>query len=147
MKYKWKPLVLALAIPLAVGGLSALLTRQGMAVFRALEKPPLAPPGWLFPAVWTILFLLMGLASYLVFAAGRGTQSGRTALWFYAVQLLFNFFWPIFSSTAARTCSPFSGCWPCGCSFLSQRCCFSGSRARQAGCWRRTLCGSSSLGI
>ena len=96
MKYKWKPLVLALAIPLAVGGLSALLTRQGMAVFRALEKPPLAPPGWLFPAVWTILFLLMGLASYLVFAAGRGTQSGRTALWFYAVQLLFNFFWPIF---------------------------------------------------
>ncbi len=96
MKYKWKPLVLALAIPLAVGGLSALLTRQGMAVFRALEKPPLAPPGWLFPAVWTILFLLMGLASYLVFAAGRGTQSGRTALWFYAVQLLFNFFWSIF---------------------------------------------------
>lgn len=61
MKYKWKPLVLALAIPLAVGGLSALLTRQGMAVFHALEKPPLAPPGWLFPAVWTILFLLMGL--------------------------------------------------------------------------------------
>ena len=38
----------------------------------------------------------MGLASYLVFAAGRGTQSGRTALWFYAVQLLFNFFWSIF---------------------------------------------------
>ena len=56
MKYKWKPLVLALAIPLAVGSLSALLTRQGMAVFRALDKPPLAPPGWLFPAVWTILF-------------------------------------------------------------------------------------------
>ena len=67
-----------------------------MAVFRALEKPPLAPPGWLFPVVWTILFLLMGFASYLVYAAGRGTQSGRTALWFYAVQLLFNFFWSIF---------------------------------------------------
>ena len=66
MKIKWKQLLVCLAVPLAVGGLSALLTRNSMETFQHLYKPPLAPPGWLFPVVWTILFLLMGIASYLV---------------------------------------------------------------------------------
>lgn len=55
-----------IAIPLAVGGISALLTKDSMDVFAALDKPPLSPPGWVFPVVWTILFVLMGIASYFV---------------------------------------------------------------------------------
>lgn len=96
MQIKWKAFLPALAIPLAVGGLSALLTQSDLQTFATLEKPPLSPPGWLFPIVWTLLFLLMGLASYLVCRAGRGTAPTATALRFYALQLIFNFFWSIF---------------------------------------------------
>ncbi|MDE5598511.1 MAG: tryptophan-rich sensory protein, partial [Lachnospiraceae bacterium] len=66
MKIQWKNLITCLAIPLAVGSLSALLTQNSMAAFNSITKPDLAPPGWLFPVVWTILYILMGIASYLV---------------------------------------------------------------------------------
>ncbi len=92
MKIQWKRLILCIAIPLAVGGISALLTSSGMETFQALSKPPLSPPGWLFPVVWTLLYILMGIASYLVLASGKPS---RSALTFYGLQLLFNFFWSI----------------------------------------------------
>ncbi len=92
MKIQWKKLILCIAIPLAVGGISALLTSSGMETFQALNKPPLSPPGWLFPVVWTLLYILMGIASYLVLTSGKPS---RSALTFYGLQLLFNFFWSI----------------------------------------------------
>ena len=92
MKIQWKRLILCIAIPLAVGGISALLTSSGMETFQALNKPPLSPPGWLFPVVWTLLYILMGIASYLVLTSGKPS---RSALTFYGLQLLFNFFWSI----------------------------------------------------
>lgn len=92
MKIQWKKLILCIAIPLAVGGISALLTSSGMETFQALNKPPLSPPGWLFPVVWTLLYILMGIASYLVLTSGK---PNRSALTFYGLQLLFNFFWSI----------------------------------------------------
>ena len=68
VKIHWKPLLVSLAIPLGVGALSALLSRPGMADFQeTVTQPPLSPPMWLFPVVWTLLSLLMGLASYLVY--------------------------------------------------------------------------------
>ena len=88
-----KYLLVCLAVPLAVGGLSALLTRDGMEKFKSLNKPPLTPPGWVFPVVWTILFVLMGTASYLVWKNGRPRQAARRALTLYGVQLAFNFLW------------------------------------------------------
>jgi len=88
-----KCLLACLAVPLAVGGLSAFFTRDGMEKFKDLDKPPLTPPGWLFPVVWTILFLLMGIASYLVWKNGRPRQAVRWALTLYGVQLGFNFLW------------------------------------------------------
>ena len=89
-----KPYVLSIGIALAVGGLSALLSRNGMAAYRDLTRPVLSPPGFLFPVVWTVLFVLMGTGAALVWRAGR-TES-RAALRLYAAQLLVNFFWPIF---------------------------------------------------
>lgn len=59
-KAHWKQLAVCVAIPLAAGGLSALLTRDSMSLFERLHQPPLAPPEWLFPIVWTVLFILMG---------------------------------------------------------------------------------------
>lgn len=93
MKIKWKPLIISILIPLAVGGLSVLLTKDNMIMFDYVRKPPLSPPAWLFPVVWTVLYILMGLASYRVYISeAKGKDS---ALVYYGVQLLFNFFWSI----------------------------------------------------
>ena len=90
----WKPLLIALAIPLGVGGLAALLS-GGMSDYRSLEQPPLSPPGWVFPVVWTLLYLLMGYASYRVYTAGMSPALTKKALRLYAAQLVLNFLWPI----------------------------------------------------
>lgn len=96
MKLNIKKLLIALAIPLAVGGISALLTGGGMADYQNLVRPPLSPPGWLFPVVWSILYLLMGYASYRVATSDANPEEIRKALTLYAVQLALNFLWPIF---------------------------------------------------
>jgi tryptophan-rich sensory protein len=92
---QWGKLFICLLIPLSVGGLSALLTRESMKTFTTLNKPPLAPPRWAFPVVWTILFILMGIASYLIVTSKDTGTSIRTALTVYGIQLLFNFLWSI----------------------------------------------------
>lgn len=92
MKKNWKTLILCIALPLAVGGLSALLTRNSMQTFDTINKPALSPPGWLFPVAWTVLYILMGIASYLVLTSGK---PNKAALRFYVLQLVFNFFWSI----------------------------------------------------
>ena len=80
-----------------------------MEQFQQLNKPPLTPPGWLFPVVWTILFLMMGLASYLVWRSNSPRHAVRGALALYGVQLGFNFaffwlviLWVLIAATALR---------------------------------------------
>ena len=53
-------------LPLVVGLISSALTGDAMMSFGKLKQPPLAPPAWLFPVAWTILYLLMGVASFLL---------------------------------------------------------------------------------
>lgn len=91
-----KPLLVAVAIPLAVGAASELLSGDIRATYQALALPAFAPPPWVFAVVWPVLFVLMGIASYLVWDTPR--DGARTqALTFYAVQLLLNFIWsPMF---------------------------------------------------
>jgi len=93
MKIKWKELIIAILIPLAVGGLSAFLTKDSMGTFEAVTKPPLSPPGWLFPVVWTVLYILMGIASYLIYTSNSFDR--KRALLFYGAQLAVNFFWSL----------------------------------------------------
>ena len=94
-KIQYGPLALSLAIPLAVGGFSAFLTRDGMEYFKLVSKPPLSPPAWLFPVVWTILYLMMGTASYLVWVSGVSPARRDRALTVYGISLAANFLWPI----------------------------------------------------
>lgn len=94
MKPKLKKLILCLAIPLAVGGLATLVS-GGMSDYGNLVQPPLSPPGWVFPIVWTILYLLMGWASYRVLESGKSPEKIRNALILYGLQLFVNFLWPI----------------------------------------------------
>jgi len=92
LKIQWKDLITCIAIPLAVGSLSALLTQNSMETFETVSKPALSPPGWLFPVVWTILYMLMGIASYLILTSRKPNTAALTV---YGIQLAFNFFWPV----------------------------------------------------
>lgn len=92
---KWKPYLISAAIALAVGGVSALLSRQGMDVYNAVAvKPALSPPMWLFPVVWSILYVLMGVGAARVWQQEPSTQRSR-GLNLYIVQLIVNFFWSL----------------------------------------------------
>ena len=96
MNVKKGLLIKCIAIPLAVGVISSLLSGGAMMAFQNLNKPPLSPPGWLFPVVWTILYTLMGISSYLVLTSGAAEQSIYRALTLYGYQLAVNFLWPTF---------------------------------------------------
>ena len=95
MEKKLRILLIAVAIPLLVGAVAGLLTRNSMQVFEGLQQPPFAPPGVLFPIVWTILYALMGIASYLIYTSGKDPDEVSSALTVYGVQLVVNFLWPI----------------------------------------------------
>ena len=93
MKIQWKKLIFYIAVPLVVGTVAALLAREGMAMFDAVIKPPLTPPAWLFPVCWTVLYVLMGIASYLVAVSDDDLRGNGIV--FYGIQLILNFFWPL----------------------------------------------------
>ncbi|MBQ9121442.1 MAG: tryptophan-rich sensory protein [Clostridia bacterium] len=93
MKFRLKLFLLCLAIPLFVGLIAGLATRNSMESFDLLDKPPLSPPGWLFPVVWTLLYVFMGIASYLVVTSEAKQRDVASSLLFYAIQLAFNFLW------------------------------------------------------
>lgn len=88
-----KYLVLAILLPLAVGAISSVLTSGSMDIYARINRPSIAPPGIVFPIVWTILFILMGIASYFVYESD--CQYRDAALKVYAVQLLINFLFNI----------------------------------------------------
>lgn len=93
---KIKPYVISIAIALAVGGLSALLTAGNMNIYDRIVTPPLSPPPILFPIVWTILYTLMGVSSARIYIKGKEQNIDvSSALLVYALQLAVNFFWSI----------------------------------------------------
>ena len=92
---KFKQLIPAIALPLAVGAVAAFLTKDGMAMFAVIDKPPLSPPAWLFPVVWTVLYALMGIASALVWSSGVSPVRRDRALTVYVLSLVANFVWPL----------------------------------------------------
>ena len=96
MKLNKRLLFICVAIPLMIGTLAALLTRNSMETFGSLEQPPLAPPAWLFPVTWTILYTLMGISSYLILHADAEFEEIADAMRLYVYQLGVNFLWPTF---------------------------------------------------
>ena len=92
LSVRTKSLIKNLAIPLLMGALAGFLTSGDVKEFMATAKQPFfAPPGWIFPVVWTILYALMGFAAYVI----ENTSSPRKsrALTLYYIQLFFNFVW------------------------------------------------------
>lgn len=91
---KYKYIILNIAISLGIGGLSAFFTMNSMDIYQNINRPKLAPPGYIFPIVWTILYVLMGISSYLIHRSNH--KNKETALIIYYFQILINFSWPIF---------------------------------------------------
>ncbi|MDQ5983683.1 MAG: Tryptophan-rich protein TspO [Eubacteriales bacterium SKADARSKE-1] len=90
---KFKNLILSIMISLGVGALSGFFSMGSMENYKILNLPKLAPPPILFPIVWSILFILMGISSYLVYESN--SLQKQKALKVYAAQLLVNFIWPL----------------------------------------------------
>lgn len=84
-----------LAIPLAVGIVAGLLTRSSTEEFMStVNKPVFMPPSRLFPVAWTILYVLMGIAAYLIETTPYNAAKKKSALTTYYASLFFNFCWP-----------------------------------------------------
>lgn len=82
LKIQWKTLVTCLIIPLAIGIISALLTRNNMETFDLINKPFLAPPSWLFQWFGRFYIFFMGIASYLVFISKKPNKTALTYMEF-----------------------------------------------------------------
>lgn len=96
MTIRLKPLAVSVAVPLAGGLLSNWLSGDVRAVYESLDLPAFAPPAWIFGVVWPLLYLLLGIAAYLIWEKPASTARTQ-ALTFYGVQLLLNFLWsPLF---------------------------------------------------
>lgn len=90
-----KTYVLWIAICEAVGFLAGILTRQGTKIYaQTAIKPPLTPPGWLFPVVWVVLYALMGIGAARITLESQSVKRSR-GLNLMVTQLVVNFFWPL----------------------------------------------------
>ncbi|MBP3369934.1 MAG: tryptophan-rich sensory protein [Clostridia bacterium] len=88
--------LVAIAIPLTVGIVAAGLTRENMDIYGELNTPPLSPPAILFPIVWTILYILMGVSSAGIYTNRElNPEAARKGLTYYAMSLVANFAWSI----------------------------------------------------
>ena len=92
-KFDIKSLAVSISLSLGAGILSAFLSGGSMRQYADMYKPPLAPPGWVFPVVWTILYILMGIAAWRVYQSPNSDR--RLALSLYGNQLLLNIVWPL----------------------------------------------------
>ena len=92
----WKTYLVWVLLAEGVGALSGFLTKAGVAQYEAAAwKPPLTPPGWVFPVVWGILYVLMGLGAARVYLTPASDARSR-ALGLFLLQLAVNFLWSIF---------------------------------------------------
>lgn len=87
-------LFISILIPLLVGAVAGLFTSSGVNGWYALaNKPWFNPPDWIFAPVWTGLYIMMGIAFFLIWRAAADKKIKQTAISLFVVQLVINFFW------------------------------------------------------
>ncbi len=91
-RYTWRSLVILLVLTLGAGTIVGFLTQRDSSFYDGLSKPPFAPPGWLFPVAWSLLYAAMATAMWFVLR----TQSRDRflLLGLYIAQLAVNLLWP-----------------------------------------------------
>ncbi len=90
---RWIPYAVFIGAALAVGGAASIITQKGMPYYDLALKPSFTPPSALFPIVWTLLYILMGLGMALVWRSGDWRR--RYALVPFCAQLAANFLWTL----------------------------------------------------
>lgn len=96
-KFDLKKFLISIAIPLSVGGISAFIVNGNTDLYSKINQPPLAPPSWIFPVVWTVLYLLMGISLYIVWNTRADSGKKQLAFLLFGIQLFLNLIWsPIF---------------------------------------------------
>jgi translocator protein len=92
-----KKLAISCAAVLGAGLAGSVFVTSSSGWYEALKKPVFTPPAWVFGPVWTVLYLLMGIALFLVWRKGFSNAAGKTALAAFILQMVFNIIWtPIF---------------------------------------------------
>lgn len=94
-KIKITDLLIFIVTAELVGALSALLSGDFKSFYADIIRPPLSPPSWLFPAVWAVLYALMGISVYIIWRDNDSEIRKATALKLYFLQLAVNFSWSI----------------------------------------------------
>ena len=90
-------LIFSLIVSLAAGAIGSIFTATGLDGWYAfINKPTFNPPSWLFAPVWTLLFILMGIALFLVWRKGWKREEVRTGVKLFFIQLGFNILWSYF---------------------------------------------------
>ena len=93
---KIKPYVLFISAALVTGGAAAFLTRNDMDIYSELTLPPLAPPSILFPIVWSVLYVLMGVGAALVYTKKHAfPMQVKEAVLIFWENLILNFAWSL----------------------------------------------------
>lgn len=87
-------LIISLLISVGGGFIAGIFNKNSMMMYANLQKPAFSPPAILFPIVWTILYILMGIAAYRVYMVIKETNTSKLPLVLYGIQLLLNFLWP-----------------------------------------------------
>lgn len=93
-KFNFLPFIFCLVIPLVIGALGGFLTTQNVQTwYPTINKPQFTPPNWIFGPVWTFLYILMGVSSYLVWQRRKKNELFKKAIAIYVLQLVFNLGW------------------------------------------------------
>jgi translocator protein len=93
----WMKLIVTLIIPQIIAGTAAYFTVTGTGSwYQSLDKPNWNPPGWVFGPVWTTLYIMMGVALYLIWTGHAPLPQKRKAIILWGLQLFFNFLWSFF---------------------------------------------------
>jgi benzodiazapine receptor len=86
--------IISIAIPLLIGATSGFFTVTGVdSWYQTINKPSWNPPNWIFGPVWTTLYVMMGIALFLVWKEDISSELKKIAVTFFIVQLVLNFFW------------------------------------------------------
>lgn len=93
-KFQLLPFIICLAIPLIIGAIGGFFTQESVKTwYTTLNKPSFNPPNWVFAPVWTTLYILMGISSYLVWKRRKVTMVYSWAILIYLLQLVLNLMW------------------------------------------------------
>ncbi|MBQ3928505.1 MAG: tryptophan-rich sensory protein, partial [Clostridia bacterium] len=94
LKLSWKTFLYSALMTFLFAALGGIVTYLGMPFFEQVKQPPLSPPAFLFPIVWSILFLAMSLGAAIIYDSDN--PNAPKALLVYLVQLTMNFWWCVF---------------------------------------------------